>query len=88
MTIIFGFTSKIPQIISNYKIKAVGQLSLITTFSNFIGSLARIYTILKQIKNDNLMIITQTNSLLLNGILVFQILYYKTNRIDNKNFNL
>ena len=85
ITIIFGFTSKIPQIISNYKLQTVGQLSLITTFSNFIGSLARIYTILKQLINDKLMIITQTNSLLLNGFLVLQILYYGSNGIIKKN---
>ena len=85
ITILFGLTGKIPQIMTNYKSQAVGQLSLTTTFSNFIGSTARIYTILKQLVEDKLMITAQTNSLLLNGILVLQILYYGPNGRIKKN---
>ena len=76
ITIILGITGKLPQALSNFREQAVGELSFTTTLLNFIGSLVRIYTVFKQLAGDALMITTQSTSLLLNGTLVLQILYY------------
>ena len=75
ITIILGITGKLPQALSNFREQAVGELSFTTTLLNFIGSLVRIYTVFKQLAGDAL-IPTQSTSLLLNGTLVLQILYY------------
>ena len=79
ITIILGLTGKLPQVSSNFRAKAVGELSFVTTLLNFIGSLVRIYTVFKQLAVDLLMITTQSTSLLVNGTLVLQILYYGPN---------
>jgi mannose-P-dolichol utilization defect 1 len=79
VTIILGLTGKLPQVYSNFRAKAVGELSFVTTLLNFIGSLVRIYTVFKQLAGDALMITTQSTSLLVNGTLVLQILYYGPN---------
>ncbi len=49
-----AFSSKSPQIFLNYKNKSTGQLSVITQFLLFGGSIARLFTIIVEV--DNLLI--------------------------------
>lgn len=44
--------SRIPQIIQNFKLRSTGQLSGITTFLIFAGSLARVFTTIQEVGWD------------------------------------
>ena len=45
--------SRVPQIISNFRNSSTGALSLITTFLQFAGSVARVFTTLADESNYN-----------------------------------
>ena len=62
-----------------------GQLSVITALMQFAGSMARIFTTLKEV-NDALILISNCVACILNGILVLQIGIYtkKTRKIKKK----
>jgi len=68
--------SKIPQIYINSKNKSVGQLSGITVFLNFAGSLARVFTTLAEVP-DNLVLVGYLIGATLNGIMLLQVLIYR-----------
>jgi mannose-P-dolichol utilization defect protein 1 len=77
-------TSKVFQIMANYKNGHTGQLSAITTFMNFAGTLARIFTTIQEV-DDALILFSFVCSTLLNGILAFQvIMYWKVKVSDEK----
>lgn len=67
--------SKLPQIWMNFSSKSAGQLSLVTVLLNFVGSLARTFTTLTQVK-DPLVLAGYLIGATLNGTLLFQILFY------------
>ncbi|KAF2075361.1 hypothetical protein CYY_003337 [Polysphondylium violaceum] len=68
--------SKLPQISAILKNKSVGQLSFITCFLNFGGSLARVFTTLKEV-NDPVILTSYLIGSFLNGvILVLFFLYW------------
>eukprot|EP00026_Physarum_polycephalum_P016079 Phypoly_transcript_16914.p1 GENE.Phypoly_transcript_16914~~Phypoly_transcript_16914.p1 ORF type:complete len:220 (+),score=28.31 Phypoly_transcript_16914:73-732(+) len=76
LTIPLFSISKIPQILKNYQSKGVGQLSFITTFLQFAGSAARVFTSFKEV-NDNLILLGFVSGTALNGILTAQCALYK-----------
>ncbi|XP_069500687.1 mannose-P-dolichol utilization defect 1 protein isoform X1 [Ambystoma mexicanum] len=67
--------SRLIQAVTNYKNGHTGQLSAITVFLLFAGSLARIFTSIQE-TGDPLMALTYVVSSLCNGIITFQLLYY------------
>ncbi|KAF8981141.1 hypothetical protein BGZ46_003195 [Entomortierella lignicola] len=72
--------SKIPQIRENYNNKSTGQLSAFTIFNYFVGSLARIYTTLTEVK-DPIILYGFLLSTLFNCLLAFQMaLYWNSSR--------
>lgn len=67
--------SKLLQIVANYRNGSTGQLSAITVFMLFSGSITRIFTSVQE-TGDNLVIMTYVMSSLFNGIITSQVLYY------------
>ncbi|XP_058803792.1 mannose-P-dolichol utilization defect 1 protein homolog [Phymastichus coffea] len=70
-----ALTSKLMQAYTNYSNSSTGQLSAITGFMLFFGSLARIFTSIQE-TGDTAMIIMYVCATAANTILVFQFLYY------------
>lgn len=66
---------KLTQAYANYKNGHTGQLSAITIFMLFFGSLARIFTSIQE-TGDTMVIITYIASSFANTVLVIQLLYY------------
>ncbi|XP_048757251.2 mannose-P-dolichol utilization defect 1 protein homolog [Ostrea edulis] len=67
--------SKMIQAVTNYRNGGTGQLSVVTVFLLFAGSLARIFTSIQE-TGDNLIIVTFIVSTVFNGLIFAQILYY------------
>lgn len=67
--------SKAIQIIANFRNGSTGQLSAITVFLLFAGSITRIFTSIQE-TGDNLVILSYVMASLFNGILTGQVLYY------------
>lgn len=63
------------QAYTNYSNGSTGQLSAVTCFMLFFGSLARIFTSIQE-TGDATMIIMYMCSTLANGIIILQLLYY------------
>lgn len=66
---------KLTQAYTNYKNGHTGQLSAITLFMLFFGSLARIFTSIQE-TGDTMVIITYIASSFANTVLIVQLLYY------------
>lgn len=66
---------KMSQAFTNYSNGSTGQLSAVTVFMLFFGSLARIFTSVQE-TGDQLIIFTYLLATLLNGVIVSQLLYY------------
>lgn len=69
------FFGKTIQAVTNYKQKSTGQLSAVTCFMLFAGSMARIFTSYQE-TGDFMMILTYCVSTAANAVIVFQLLYY------------
>ncbi|XP_054608642.1 mannose-P-dolichol utilization defect 1 protein-like isoform X2 [Dunckerocampus dactyliophorus] len=67
--------SRIIQGVTNFQNGHTGQLSAVTVFILFAGSLARIFTSVQE-TGDTLLVVTYVVSVACNGIIVLQILYY------------
>lgn len=74
---------KMSQAFTNYSNGSTGQLSAITCFMLFFGSLARIFTSVQE-TGDSIIILTYCVSTLTNGIIVLQLLYYWNAGIGGK----
>lgn len=66
---------KLSQAITNYKNGSTGQLSAVTCFMLFFGSMARIFTSVQE-TGDAMLIFTYIVSTLSNGVIVAQLLWY------------
>lgn len=78
-TIGLGISSKVPQIIRNFKAGGTGQLSRATVFMQFGGSAARLFTLLQEVK-DTLLIVSCGISVSLNLVNVSQMIYYNSGK--------
>ncbi|XP_078064305.1 mannose-P-dolichol utilization defect 1b [Mustelus asterias] len=67
--------SRLIQILTNYRNGHTGQLSALTVFLLFGGSLARIFTSIQE-TGDQLMILTYVVASSFNGVIASQVLYY------------
>eukprot|EP01116_Phalansterium_solitarium_P001596 TRINITY_DN1140_c0_g1_i2.p1 TRINITY_DN1140_c0_g1~~TRINITY_DN1140_c0_g1_i2.p1 ORF type:complete len:244 (-),score=55.25 TRINITY_DN1140_c0_g1_i2:55-786(-) len=74
-TIPIFIASRVPQIWRNFADKSAGQLALLTYLLNFAGAVARIFTTIQEV-DDPLMLVSCVVGALLNGIILFQILFY------------
>lgn len=66
---------KLSQAWTNFQNGSTGQLSVVTCYALFFGSLARIFTSIQE-TGDKMMIITYCFSFVSNGVLVAQCIYY------------
>ncbi|KAL6434338.1 hypothetical protein ACFW04_006041 [Cataglyphis niger] len=83
MNIPIVLISKFSQAYTNYSNGNTGQLSAVTCFMLFFGSLARIFTSIQE-TGDTAMIIMYMCSTLANGVIVMQLLYYWNVDIKSK----
>lgn len=63
------------QAAKNYQNGHTGQLSAVTVFLLFLGTLARIFTSIQE-TGDSIIILTFALAALSNGVLAAQVLYY------------
>ncbi|CAG0892535.1 unnamed protein product [Cyprideis torosa] len=63
------------QAYSNFQAGSTGQLSAITVFMMFLGSLARIFTSVQE-TGDPIMILTYASTSVFNGVLAGQVVFY------------
>lgn len=75
LTIPLSLSSKIPQIISNYRLSSTGQLSAFLVFNSLAGCLARVFTSFTE-TNDPLLILGFGGAALLNAVLAVQFFMY------------
>lgn len=68
-------TGKMIQALKNYRAQHTGQLSAISAFAIFAGSLARIFTTIQE-TGDVLTAVTFACAATANGIIALQVLYY------------
>lgn len=74
-TIGITIASRLPQIFSNIKNGNTGELSVITVFFQFAGSLARVFTTIQEV-DDYLVMSGNIIATSLNTVLFFQMIYY------------
>ncbi|KAG1471416.1 hypothetical protein G6F56_002133 [Rhizopus delemar] len=70
-----GLASKIPQIRTNYMNQSTGQLSVFAVLNYFVGTTARAFTTWTEL-DDPVMLGGNLLASILNGILVFQLIWY------------
>ncbi|XP_061767897.1 mannose-P-dolichol utilization defect 1 protein-like [Nerophis ophidion] len=77
--------SRIIQGVTNFRNGHTGQLSAMTVFILFAGSLARVFTSVQE-TGDTLLVVTYVVSVACNLVIVVQVLYYwkRTQKILNK----
>jgi len=75
--------SKFLQAMTNYRNQSTGQLSAVTVFMLFLGSVARIFTSIQE-TGDNVIIVTYATSSLVNGVIASQILWYWNSGLKKK----
>jgi len=73
---------KLSQAVTNYRSGSTGQLSAVTCFMLFFGSMARIFTSVQE-TGDAMLIFTYCVSTVSNGVIVAQLLWY-WNAADGK----
>lgn len=71
------------QIVANFRNGHTGQLSFIMVLLLFLGAMARIFTTIQE-TGDKVMLLTFLVSTVLNGTLVFQVLFYWNVKPDSK----
>lgn len=80
--------SRFPQIYENYSSKSTGALSFITITLTFFGSTARLFTILQEV-SDRMVAVVTLLSWSLNAILWSQFfIYWNSNLLDDKSTEL
>ena len=78
LTIPLSLFSKIPQVMTNYKNKSTGQLSVFSVVNYLAGSLARVFTTVQEV-NDPLILASFIGATILNAILALQVVAYWNN---------
>lgn len=68
--------SRVPQIVSNFRQKSTGQLSFITYFLNFMGTVARVFTTMQEANATSAMMRGVLMSMSMNLLIVLQIVAY------------
>lgn len=84
LTVPLSIVSKIPQLLSNFRLKSTGTLSGISVFSGVLGSLARIFTTLASNVSDKAILIGYIVAGLLNVVLGLQMILYGASKKSRK----
>ena len=72
---ILDIVAKLPQLISNFKMKSTGQMAFATFMLNFLGSIARLGTVL--VESDDFMFKLQyIVGFILNTMIIIQFALY------------
>lgn len=79
-TIFLNIFSKMPQIYSNWVNKSTGALSAFAVFNYLLGSLARVYTTMKEV-DDPIILASFLGSTILNFIMAFQVVQYWNKKV-------
>ena len=77
-----SFSSKLIQVIVNYRNSSTGKLSAITLMLQFLGSIARIFTSVQE-TGDLSLIVSYSLASFINGVLVAQLIYYWNKEKEN-----
>jgi hypothetical protein len=70
-TIFIGMASRLPQIWQNFVTRSTGKLSFVSTFLQFAGTVARIFTTFQEV-GDPTLLLSYGVAAALNGILILQ----------------
>ena len=70
--------SKVPQIITNFKNKSTGKLSIVTFLLSTAGTAARVFTTLQEV-DDSVILLSAVLGFVLNFIITLQIIFYGDN---------
>lgn len=65
----------------NHKNKSTGNLSFITAFMNFGGSVARTFTILTEASSDYLYLLSNVIPIFVNAYILIQFMMYWNNKL-------
>lgn len=76
MTIPLSMASRLPQIWTIWRHHSTGQLSSVSTFLIWAGSVARVYTCIQETPNDRLLLLGFLLAAVLNSVIMGQIIYY------------
>lgn len=76
MTIPLVMVSRLPQIWTIWRQGCTGQLSALSVFLIWAGSVARVYTSFQETRDDRLLVLGFTMAAILNTTILFQMLYY------------
>lgn len=71
---LFSF-SRLTQIWQNFKAGTTGNLAFLTLFMNFAGTAARVFTTIQEV-DDPLILVNYLLNAVLNGVLLFQVIWY------------
>jgi len=71
--------ARFPQIRNNYMAKSTGQLAFVTCLLNFLGGIARVFTILREVK-DAIVLFACLSALTVNTIIIVQFALYDPKR--------
>jgi mannose-P-dolichol utilization defect 1 len=82
-TIFLNLFSKVPQVYSNWVNKSTGALSAFAVFNYLLGSLARVYTTMKEV-DDPIILASFLGSTILNFILALQVVQYWNAKAPNR----
>uniref|UniRef100_A0A1D1ZCC9 Mannose-P-dolichol utilization defect 1 protein homolog n=1 Tax=Anthurium amnicola TaxID=1678845 RepID=A0A1D1ZCC9_9ARAE len=77
------FCARVPQIWKNYKNKSTGELSFLTFFMNFGGSLVRVFTSIQE-KAPTSVILGSVLGILTNGTILSQIVIYQKPHMEKQ----
>lgn len=76
LTIPLNMLSRLPQILIIWRHRGTGQLSALTVFLVWAGSMARVYTSFQETAKDRLLLLSFGLAALLNSVILVQLLYY------------
>ncbi|GJN93487.1 hypothetical protein Rhopal_006544-T1 [Rhodotorula paludigena] len=79
LTIPLALSSKLPQIVSNFRAGSTGQLSAFLVFNSLAGCLARVFTTRTE-TNDPVLFWGFALGALLNGVIALQMILYRNKR--------
>ena len=83
-TIALLISARVPQIMMNWVNRSTGQLSFLTTFMIWAGSMARVFTTMQEIKDPKLLLSVSVSAFL-NSVLLSQIFAYWSLQETTKN---
>eukprot|EP00292_Cryptomonas_paramecium_P009849 CAMPEP_0113690130 /NCGR_PEP_ID=MMETSP0038_2-20120614/17594_1 /TAXON_ID=2898 /ORGANISM="Cryptomonas paramecium" /LENGTH=264 /DNA_ID=CAMNT_0000611369 /DNA_START=6 /DNA_END=800 /DNA_ORIENTATION=- /assembly_acc=CAM_ASM_000170 len=79
---LFVIVSRVPQIMTNFRTRNVANLALVTWLLNFLGASIRVFTTMREIPDQHILIFAFFVSALLSGTVVVQIIAFGGSKKD------